>query len=657
MQAVPNSPLLMPPPSPAKLSRKIVGILCAFFIIALTAIAATLYISWQLEGVAAAINDAGSQRMRTYRISHLMARALEEKGEAGIYSSSIAEERRLFEQVLKDLHAGDPKRPMAPPRNSIVQGKLDAVAESWQSAMRPTLEGYLENSGSGRVKMLDHFDSTLEAFVHSINELVLAMENSYAQDTNLLRTFQIALIMLAIIGTGVLIRFFDDLVIRPVGLLHAGMRRMMNNDLSVRVPVSSDDELGGLARGFNRMAEHLQQVHSTLEERVAAETRTLAERNRELGILYQATSYLSEPAPIEGVCRGFLDQIKDALGADAGAVRLYTAKSEELHLVTHDGVSDMFVTNEQTLSCGECLCGQVIQSGEAQTFDTAHPPAGMKLMSCIREGFATATAFTIMHNKTKLGVYNLYFRRQQSLSEGEKHLLETLGQHLGLAIENVRLKAREKELAISEERNLLAQELHDSIAQGLAFLNIQVQLLQDSLRKGRVEEAMQTAGQLREGVQESYDDVRELLVHFRTRMHQADLESAIEAALEKFEGQTGIRTEFSCHGSGLPLEPGDELQVMHIVQESLSNIRKHAQATRVTVRLERNLTALQVAVRDNGAGFDPETEPNLKSDRHVGLKIMRERAHRIGGECRITSQAGVGTSVTLRLPRVTEEVE
>src|SRR5574343_422258 len=516
VQAVQNSRLSMPPPSPVKLSRKIVGILCAFFIIALTAIAATLYISWQLEGVAAAINDAGSQRMRTYRISHLMARALDEKGDSGIYSSSLAEERQLFERVLKDLHQGDP--------------------------MRPMLDAYLESSGSGRVKMLDHFNSTLEAFVHSINELVLAMENSYAQDTNLLRTFQIALVMLAIIGTGVLIRFFDDLVIRPVGMLHAGMRRMMNNDLSVRVPVNSDDELGGLARGFNRMAEHLQQVYSTLEERVAAETSTLAERNRELGILYQATSYLSEPAPIEVLCRGFLDQIKEALGADAGAVRLYTAKSEELHLVTHDGVSDMFVTNEQTLSCGECLCGQVIQSGEAQTFDTAHPPAGMKLMSCIREGFATATAFTIMHDKTKLGVYNLYFRRQQSLSEGEKHLLETLGQHLGVAIENVGLKAREKELAISEERNLLAQELHDSIAQGLAFLNIQVQLLQDSLRKGKADEAMQTAGQLREGVQESYDDVRELLVHFRTRVHQSDLDSAIEAALEKFEGQTGIAT-------------------------------------------------------------------------------------------------------------------
>ena len=127
----------------------------------------------------------------------------------------------------------------------------------------------------------------------------------------------------------------------------------------------------------------------------------------------------------------------------------------------------------------------------------------------------------------------------------EKSLLETIGQHLGVAIENQRLRSREKELAVFEERNLLAQELHDSIAQGLAFLNIQVQLLQDSLRKGNLEEAMQTAGQLREGVQESYDDVREFLVHFRTRVLQSDLDTAIANTLTKFEVQTGIPVSYT----------------------------------------------------------------------------------------------------------------
>jgi two-component system nitrate/nitrite sensor histidine kinase NarX len=285
------------------------------------------------------------------------------------------------------------------------------------------------------------------------------------------------------------------------------------------------------------------------------------------------------------------------------------------------------------------------------SFATAHPPPGMKLRTCVREGFATACAFNVRYNRQRVGVFNLYFREERAVSAPESDLLETLGQHLGMAIENQRLRSRERELAVSEERNLLAQELHDSIAQGLAFLNIQVQLLQDSLRKGRGEEAMQTAGQLREGVQESYDHVRELLVHFRTRMHQSDLDSAIAAALEKFEGQTGIATEFVCEGSGVPLEPTVELQIMHIVQEALSNIRKHASASQVRVTVRRSRQAVEVLVDDDGGGFDPVNEPKVVSDRHVGLKIMRERAHRIGGECRIVSAPGKGTQVRLVLPK------
>ena len=639
--------------NPGKLSRKIVGILIAFFMVALGAIGLTLLISWQLEGVAAAINDAGSQRMRTYRIGHLMARGIAQKIEPAHLASTLTTELERFDKVLRDLQLGDPVRPLSPPRNAEVQAQLSQVAQAWSERVRPLVSEYLAGKQLQREATVDRFDSEIEGFVSNINELVLAMERSYTHDTNLLRTVQGALVFLAVIGTGILIRFFTHLVIAPVGTLLAGMRRMTGNDLSVRLPVNSNDELGSLARGFNQMAEHLQTAYSTLEQRVEEETRSLAQRNRELGILYEETAFLSQTASLESLCQGFLDRIKAALGADGGAVRLYAADRETLYLMAHEGLSDEFVAIETELNCGECLCGEVIQTGITATFQTANPPPGMKLRSCIREGFATATAFTILYNKQRLGVYNLYFRRPQALSERDIYLLETLGQHLGVAVENQRLMSRERELAVSEERNLLAQELHDSIAQGLAFLNIQVQLLQDSLRKGRLDEAMQTAGQLREGVQESYDDVRELLVHFRTRVHQSDLDSAIEAALEKFEGQTGIQTTFERIGSAAPFDAMEEVQIMHIIQESLSNIRKHAQATQVHVVLHREPGSLEVEVRDDGVGFDTVNEPNVQSDRHVGLKIMRERAHRVGGECRIVSEIGQGTRVTLTLPRET----
>ena len=634
-----------------KLSRKIVGMLFVFFLAALSAIAMTLYLSWQLEGVAAAINDAGSQRMRTYRMAHLMSSGLENRHEAAAFASRLETEIERFDRVLLDLRQGDPARPMAPPRDVDVQQKLLAVEASWRETVRPMVVEFLAVAPERREAALDRFASELEGFVGSINDLVLAMEYSYAANTNLLRSVQAALVLLAAVGTVFLVWFFMAQVIRPVSELHAGIRRMGNNDLGVRVAVKTDDEFGGLAQGFNQMAEHLQAVYGTLEERVVAKTRSLGERNRELGVLYEITAFLSEPAPIEALCQGFVSRIRTALGADAGAVRLYAADTEKLYLMTHEGLSGEFVAREAEMRCGDCLCGDVIETGMPIAFDTVNPPPGMKLRNCVREGFATATAFTIQYDRQRIGVFNLYFRQPRPVSDQEINLLETLGQHLGVAIENQRLRAREKELAVSEERNLLAQDLHDSIAQGLAFLNIQVQLLQDSLRKGRSEEAMQTAGQLREGVQESYDHVRELLVQFRTRMHQSDLDSAIVAALEKFEGQTGIATNFERHGNGVPLDPDTEIQVMHIIQESLSNIRKHARAGRVGVTVRRSRDGLEVEVADDGGGFDPVNEPKLNSDHHVGLQIMRERAQRIGGECQITSEPGKGALVRLVLPR------
>jgi two-component system nitrate/nitrite sensor histidine kinase NarX len=635
-----------------RLSRKIVGMLCVFFLIALVAIGWTLYLSWQLEGVAAAINDAGSQRMRTYRIAHLMERDIDSGGG----TATLAGEVERFGRVLHDLRHGDRERPMAPPRNSEVHSGLLGVEEAWQSTIVPLVADYLAAAPADRAASRDAFGRELEGFVGRINDLVLAMERNYAHDTGLLRRVQAGLVVLALIGTAVLLQFFTGQVIRPLGDLRSGIRRMGEQDLSVRLPVNSRDEFGDLATGFNRMAERLENAYSTLEQRVEAETRALALRNRELGILYEITSFLGESAPVDAICDGFLTRIRAALGADAGTVRLYSASEGLLYLTTHQGLSEEFVRSEASMKCGDCLCGELIVTGTPVAFDTDRPPPGMKLRNCIREGFATASAFNVLYNRQQVGVFNLYFRERHVVSEPERDLLETLGQHLGVAVENQRLRSREKELAVSEERNLLAQELHDSIAQGLAFLNIQAQLLEDSLNRGRSEEALQTVRQLREGVQESYDDVRELLVHFRTRMHQADLDSALRETLEKFEGQTGIATGFVSRGEGLLLEPAEETQIMHIVQESLSNIRKHARAARVQVTVERSPGGLAVAVEDDGRGFDPENDPRVHSERHVGLKIMRERAHRIGAVLEIASEPGKGARISLAVPGRLAEV-
>ena len=264
-------------------------------------------------------------------------------------------------------------------------------------------------------------------------------------------------------------------------------------------------------------------------------------------------------------------------------------------------------------------------------FETPRP----LLQRCKQDGFQSISAIPIRSKKQVLGIFNLFFHEPHVFDSHEILLLETIGQHLGVAIESQRLVSREKEMAISEERNLLAQELHDSIAQGLAFLNIQVQMLEDSLRTGATKaKCMEGLAQIREGVQESYDDVRELLVHFRTRVHQSDLEGAIRGALEKFEGQTGIKTNFRHERHGCAARHRNTKSRFAYRAGSLVQCPK----TRRCQRRDGGSLAsrrLRISVRDNGRGFDPE--PNPPGDSHVGISIMKERAHRIGGQLEILS--------------------
>lgn len=634
------------------LSSKLVSILLAFFCVALTAIGLTLYVSWQLEGGAAAINDAGSERMRSYRLAYLLTYnihfELDQIGMEGELHREIAE----FEKTLAELEQGDPLRPLLLPKDVGVRRQMANLRLEWQTHIRPLLEGVLNSSDpEERHRLLKESRLAVENYVSLVNGLVLSVERDNAYKTSLLRSIQLGLVMLAIMGTVILIFLMYLLIIRPATKLQDGIQRMAAEDFGVRVPVETNDEFGALALGFNQMADHLENLYTTLEQRVEVKTHSLEEKNQELALLYEITALLNEPAAVDELCRRFIGRLMAQFNAKGGAVRLVDPGTQKIHLVVTEGLSEGFVQKESCLNMGECLCGGAANSQTPAFFDLMQPTE-MKLMyNCRDEGYRSVSVFTIKAKKRLIGIFNLYFHKARGFTPMEVHLLEAVGQHLGAAIEGQRLVSREKEMAISEERNLLAQELHDSIAQGLAFLNIQIQMLEESFRKGNESEVLEGLSHIREGVQESYDDVRELLVHFRTRVHQSDLEGAIRGTLQKFEGQTGIKTTINISGTGAPLDPSNETQMLHIVQEALSNVRKHAAASAVALEISRHGDCV-ISVRDNGRGFNPELQPG---DSHVGISIMKERAHRIGGGLEILSTPGAGTEIRLTLRKSYKE--
>jgi two-component system nitrate/nitrite sensor histidine kinase NarX len=253
-----------------------------------------------------------------------------------------------------------------------------------------------------------------------------------------------------------------------------------------------------------------------------------------------------------------------------------------------------------------------------------------------------------------MGEVDLFYHAQTTLKEAERSLHEALASHLASAMENLRLNAMAREAAVSHERNLLARELHDSIAQSLAFLKIQVKLMHDAVAAGDQARIESVLAEIDTGVRESYSDVRELLVHFRTRTNAEDIRAALESTLQKFELQSGLKAKLTMEGHGLPLSPEVQIQVLHIVQEALSNVRKHARASRVWLDVAQQ-PQWRFEVRDDGEGFDAEA--GAPDDTHVGLKIMAERAQRIGADVEVTSSEGRGTSVVLTLPAATSREE
>jgi two-component system nitrate/nitrite sensor histidine kinase NarX len=245
-----------------------------------------------------------------------------------------------------------------------------------------------------------------------------------------------------------------------------------------------------------------------------------------------------------------------------------------------------------------------------------------------------------------LAEVDLFYRATAQLGPEERGLLDALASHLAGAIEALRAAAMEREAAVAEERSLLARELHDSIAQSLAFMKIQVQLLRQAAQRQDAEALQRVLGELDAGVRECYADVRELLVHFRTRTSEEDIEPALRTTLQKFEHQTGLATRLAVEGHGVPLAADVQVQVLHILQEALSNVRKHAGARSVELHVWP-APHWRFELRDDGAGFEPGDE---RSSSHVGLQIMQERARRIGARVQVQSTRGAGCTVVLELP-------
>ncbi len=614
------------------LGAKLAAVGLPFLLVGLLTTALTLWVSWQLDGGAASVNEAGRMRMQAYRMAWSSTLEQPVQGRQALVEA--------FDRSLALLRNGDPERPLVTPWDANVRARYTQVEARWA----PLRSAHLSPTVRLDAATLDRATSDL---VSAIDDLVNAIETHLSRYTTLLHFLQVGLLVAGTLAASVSVAVGYHFVLEPVVRLRAAVSQLRCGNLSARVEPSTSDELGELALGFNEMAHQLHASHTNLEQRVREKTAELQDKRERLQALYDVSLLVARGASLQELAEGFTRRVRMAVHADAAALRWANTGNDQFVMLAADGVPEAMTRDEHCIQAGDCYCGASTALGGSRVIPI-HALAPTRRQHCEHAGWATVVAVPIHAQERLIGELDLFFHAEVTPREAEHTMLETLTSHLASGMENLRLHALEREAAVAEERAFLARELHDSIAQALAFLNIQAQLMRKAMAEGNRERMAAALSEIELGLRESHGDVRELLVHFRTRTNAQDIEHALQSTLRKFEHQSGVPSTLTVHDEGLPLAADVQVQALHIVQEALSNVRKHAQAQQVWIDVWKK-PGWRIAVRDDGQGFAPPAAA-AQDETHVGLRIMRERAERLGATLEVRSTPGRGTTVTLALP-------
>jgi signal transduction histidine kinase len=348
---------------------------------------------------------------------------------------------------------------------------------------------------------------------------------------------------------------------------------------------------------------------------------------------------------------GALDAVVHHFGAGSGAILLERdGRTARTAVAACSGAG--CPSSEDVLALAEAFPPEALSPPQRRTYreqvSRLQGGAGTGLAA---SGVGSLAVASLYGGAEHRGLLLLFFRSPAAARRLDEDVLVLCAVQLGVMLENVRLHQQVRSLATVQERHRIAQELHDSLAQVLAYLHLQARTAMGLLREGRDAMAQRVLEETALAADGAYRDVREAILGLRETLSSSrDLVGSLAQYLQRFGRQAGLETHFlSPPQLSVRLSPEAEVQLLRVVQEALTNVRKHAAARHVSLRLEEVDGWLQVGVEDDGRGFAaaPQREAN---EYGYGLRVMRERAESVGGRLEVNSAPGEGTCVTVRLP-------
>lgn len=376
--------------------------------------------------------------------------------------------------------------------------------------------------------------------------------------------------------------------------------------------------------------------------------REIRERNRRLALLNVVSTEASESLDLEEVAAAITRNVMQALRAEAAGLALVSEEDDELRLVAQSGSPLQIPHGNGSLGPHDCECRKALALGQAVV-----TPDSQESASCAGilgdKTAGTCISAPLRSKGINIGAIFVARPKSQPFSLDERGLVTALGSQVGPAIQNAQLFSKRGAIAVLEERQRVAREVHDGLAQTLGYLNVQMGIVDHLLASDDLAKAKAELKTMTQVTRDAYEGLRLSIMDLRTPLSPTGgLRRTLREYLQRFSLQTGIQCHFEGHrGSAATLSPSAEVQLTRIVQEALANVKKHAPAAEVWLSVEANERLVRVVIRDNGPGFDPASVP--QSGRY-GLQTMRERAEGIGGSLLIESHADAGTRLEVTIP-------
>ena len=572
--------------------------MCAIITIALFVIFISFWITDLADQDAQSINISGSMRMQTYHIGL----ALEENNRvnANKYIEKLHQtwNNPLFTGLHKD-------------NNNLLSQRFNNAYKYWLLTVRPALKQQIESNHPivTPITLLEH---QVELTDQLVNEFQKHAESKIRQ----LRTFQLVAFFTTIIVGSLIYSQLKSRIERPLKQLTETSKPIGEGDFNQKTNISGNDELALLGAVFNQMIDSLADMYSDLETRVKERTQELEKNNTTLQYLFNNAKRIlnSHESPLD--YEELLSELDKIINVGNIDLCLFTAEGQKPYL--HTTAEDKAIKDCSEKNCNNCL-NVDIETAEDNLKFNHH--------------------FTIEHNDCKFGVITV---TNDHLDHWQRKLLKSTADQMAIAISLSEQKSQEQRLAMLSERTVIARELHDSLAQALSYLQIQVTLLEKTQQKEKFDKQPPIINELKEGLSSAYRQLRELLSTFRLQIDSGGLKTALQASVEDLNNRSEMQVSLKYGLSDIPLSSAEEIHLLQIVREAGQNAIHHSHGSKVNISLQQlDDDSIELQITNDGISI-PDKPERIN---HYGLAIMKERSRHLGGDIVISPLESGGTIV------------